>query len=69
MCYLVVAIHIGAHVFNVERLFVAHNSDDADMKGLLSALSNLDDNNPRETFVNPVRDSTEVGLVDRNGYL
>ncbi|XP_045195343.2 cytochrome b-245 heavy chain-like isoform X1 [Mercenaria mercenaria] len=67
MICLHTAIHIGAHVFNVERMFVAHegisadgdDDDDDNLKGLLSALSNLDDGNPYETYINPVRDSTE----------
>lgn len=59
------AIHIVAHVFNVERMFTSHSGinyddiDDNSREGLLSALSNLDDSNPDQTYVNPVRDSSE----------
>lgn len=42
-------------MFNVERMFLAHND-----QGMLSALSNLDDSNPGQTYINPVRDSSEV---------
>jgi hypothetical protein len=49
-------------------MFVAHNgiteedieSEEENVKGVLSALSNLDDGNPYETYINPVRDATEV---------
>ena len=53
------AIHIGAHVFNVERFFVAHSSS-SDVEGVLSALSNLDDSITDQTYLNPVRNSSEV---------
>ncbi|XP_052808719.1 cytochrome b-245 heavy chain-like isoform X2 [Mya arenaria] len=49
------AVHIGAHVFNVERMVVAHDGSEL----LLSLLSNLDDNNPGQTYINPVRDGTQ----------
>ncbi|XP_052244445.1 cytochrome b-245 heavy chain-like isoform X2 [Dreissena polymorpha] len=55
MICLHTAIHIGAHVFNVERMFVAHNVSN----GLMSALSNLDDMNAGQTAVNPVRDASQ----------
>ena len=57
-------------------MFVAHggisaddDDDDEGLKGVLSALSNLDDGNPSETFINPVRDSTEVCLSDFNTFV
>ena len=46
-------------MFNVERFFVAHSST-TDVEGILSALSNLDDSNPGQTYLNPVRDPSEV---------
>lgn len=58
MICLHTAIHIGAHVFNVERFFVAHAST-TDVEGILSALSNLDDSNPDQTYLNPVRNPSE----------
>ena len=42
-------------MFNVERMVLAHDSH-----SVLSALSNLDDNTPGQTYVNPVRDFSEV---------
>ena len=46
-------------MFNVERFFVAHAST-TDVEGILSALSNLDDSNPDQTYLNPVRNPSEV---------
>lgn len=66
MICLHTAVHIGAHIFNVERMLVAHkgiggsgDEEEESRQGLLSALSNLDDSNPGQTYVNPVRDGSE----------
>ena len=48
-------------MFNVERFFVAHSSS-SDVEGILSALSNLDDTISDQTYLNPVRNSSEVFL-------
>ncbi|KAL4232497.1 NADPH oxidase 3 [Mactra antiquata] len=63
MICLHTVIHIGAHVFNVERMFVAHEgislTSPDKVKELQSALSILDDRSTAQTYVNPVRDSSE----------
>ena len=46
-------------MFNVERFFLAHSSS-SDVEGVLSALSNLDDSISDQTYLNPVRNSSEV---------
>ena len=46
-------------MYNVERMFVAHDGSDE----LLSVLSNLDDANDDQTYVNPVRDSSQVSIL------
>ena len=48
-------------MFNVERFFEAHSST-TDVEGILSALSNLDDSNSGQTYLNPVRSPSEVSV-------
>jgi hypothetical protein len=48
------AIHVGAHVFNVQNLVLAWNHPDNNTAGLLSTLCSLP-TRPNETYINFIR--------------
>ena len=59
-----VAIHIGAHLCNLERY---HGSQSREADGLVAALSKLGDT-PNETYLNPIRTFHTVSSCTLPGF-
>lgn len=62
--YLSTAIHIVAHVFNVEFFIDSHLSKDM----LVQRLNSFEDEGS-ETYLNPIRDANTVSVKDRSYLL